>query len=276
MGAIFAVVFFLILLIVGLVLVVGGIIGVVVFSNLRKNGKNVRVFSIVFTVVMIVGILMLFVPVGFFSFIFMVNVLPPDDYVETDIVIEEDGYQDEMFTACGIRYVNTGLETYDVYDIMVPVFSYKTSGLLNGSQCGNYYLIENDRFYLITDGMGSLFCREEDIDKINEYYNDVSNICWYIEGEELISLSNDAAIIMESFYNNTIVLDSNVSYVSGVEYDVVGVSSDNVVLLDYYWFLFDGEFIYYCYEYDSSRELYTGYKLNSYENDILKESFGVK
>ena len=272
MGAIFAIVFFLILLFIGFILVIGGIIGCVVFKKISN-----RILTIISSVVMVVGIVIVLIPILFFGFIFMINVLPPDDYVETDIVIEEDGYQDEMFTADGIKYINTGLEAYDVYDIMTPVFSYKTSGLLNGSQCGNYYLIENDMFYLITDGMGNIFCKEEDFLEIVKYYDSISNGCWYIEDEELIGLTDAATLIMVKLYSSThnVILEP-VSYVNGIEYDVVGLSNDNIVLLEYFWFVYDGEFIYYCYEYHSDTDLYSGYKFNSSENEVLKEAFGLK
>ena len=39
-----------------------------------------------------------------------------------------------------------------------PLFSYKTSGILNGSQCGNYYTVDNpNNFTLVSDNFGILF-----------------------------------------------------------------------------------------------------------------------
>ena len=114
MGALFAIVFFLILLAIGIIGIVAGIIGLIIGGKRRKAGKTFSpVLSVIFSVILSIGFMITLIPVGFFSFIVIVNSVPPDGFVETEIVIEENGYQDTRFTAAGIVY-----EVLDLWSIL--------------------------------------------------------------------------------------------------------------------------------------------------------------
>ena len=163
MGAVAAVIFFIVLFIFAFVGIVLSIVGITVFSKLSKKGKGfAKPLSIVSIVVLIISIILSSIPTFFFAFIAYVNTIPPEDFVETEIVIEENGYQDTKFTANGVVYHSLGLDVFDHSYIKEPVFSYKTSGFLNGSQCGNYYKVENANNYnLVSDEYGLLFAPEK-------------------------------------------------------------------------------------------------------------------
>ncbi len=70
---------------------------------------------------------------------------------------------------------------YEVCDTLAePVFSYQTAGFLNGSQCGNYYRLENDRdFDLIWDSGSLLFSPEDQAEDILAYYTEECGSKWY-------------------------------------------------------------------------------------------------
>ena len=87
--------------------------------------------------------------------------MPPSDFVETDIVIEENGYQDARFTADGVVYEVLDFEANDDAYIENPIFTYKTEGFLNRSQCGNYYKVENPQgFNIVADYYGFYSARQ--------------------------------------------------------------------------------------------------------------------
>ena len=182
MGAVAFVVVMLILLVLGLLALVGGVIGLI------RNKKRERKKTLLAGFLLGGGSLVCLVPLVFFGFIFCVNVLPPEDFTATEIVIEENGYQDTSFTADGRRYVALELEAnYEVCaERMEPVFSYKTAGLLNGSQRGNYYAIPNEKnFTLIMGEYGELFCPEEEKEQIlYSYRKEVPVWCWVEWKEE--------------------------------------------------------------------------------------------
>ncbi len=113
---------------------------------------------------------------------FYVNMTPPADFVPTDIVIEENGFQDSRFTADGVVYVRLPFDAdYETCkDISTPVFSYYTKGLLNGSQCGNYHRIDaKTDFDLLWDGNYRLFCPEDQYDVVVAHYEQ-SPHHWYV------------------------------------------------------------------------------------------------
>ncbi len=181
MGAVFAIMFFLFLLGGGAAVILAGMVGLIISGKRKKKGIPLpKGFTAVFAVLLSVGIAVTLIPIGFFGFIVMVNTTPPDGFVETDIVIEENGYQDTRFTAGGIVYEVLEFQVYDLDAISNPVFTYKTKGFLNGAQCGNYYAIDNDQgFNLVSDEFGSLFCPVEEKETVIAYYTDDANLNGY-------------------------------------------------------------------------------------------------
>lgn len=188
MGAAAFVFIMLALLFFGVVCIAAGAVCLAIFSGMSRRGVAAgKPLSIVFAVVLGFGVLMVTLPIGFFGFIVYVNSTPPYDYVETAVVIEENGYQDTRFTADGVVYRVLELEAnFEVCDTLAePVFSYKTAGFLNGSQCGNYYRLENDRnFDLIWDGGSLLFSPEDQAEEIFAYYTEECGSEWYFYDEE--------------------------------------------------------------------------------------------
>lgn len=77
------------------------------------------------------SVLIISVPVGFFSFIVYVNSVPPESFVETEIVIEEDGYQNTRFTLRPAKSEEADI----IYQNMVEV----------------YRLLENKDLYVCDD-----------------------------------------------------------------------------------------------------------------------------
>lgn len=183
MGAIFASVFFMILLAIGLVGIVAGTVGLVIRGQRRKAGKTFpTALTAACAVVLSIGIVTAMISTGFVSFIVIVNSTPPEGFVETEIVIEEDGYQDTRFTADGVVYEVLDLEVHDASAISTPIFTYKTKGFLNRSQCGNYYAIENSQgFRLVSNQWGTLFAPTEEKERILAYYTNVENLCAYYD-----------------------------------------------------------------------------------------------
>ena len=145
------------------------------YFDVKRQKKAHHALGAVSIVAIVLSSVVTLIPVGFFSFIIYVNATPPEDFVETDIVIEENGYQSERFTADGTVYVALSFEgDYDyISEHSRPVFSYKTLGFINNAWCGNYYQVDNDHgFTLICDDMSNLFCPENEKDMIEAFYSD--------------------------------------------------------------------------------------------------------
>ena len=200
MGAVFGVVFFICLLILGVGGMLFSIAGIIIFSIFSKKGKRfakpLKIISIVF---LVICSLFTLIPTGFFTMIFAMNVLPPDDYVETEIVIEENGYQDQRFTANGIVYevIDLYVDNEDYLDN--AIFSYKTSGLLNGSQCGNYYKVENiNNFDLVCDWFGLLFSPIDEKQQVLDYYLSFENQDYYYYDLAKFSSTKILSSLLES------------------------------------------------------------------------------
>ena len=106
MGVVFFIGFLMVVLVGGLLCLGLGIGGMIASVITRKKGKreNGKKIAIPSAILLILGTAVLLLPVGYLGFIYAVNTLPPDDYVKTDILIEEDGYQSERFTADGVVY----------------------------------------------------------------------------------------------------------------------------------------------------------------------------
>lgn len=179
MGAVFFVGFMILILGGGLAAAIGGGVGLAVLR--ARQPRHKKLLTALLLALLIGGIVIAMLPVGFFGFILWVNATPSEDFVETQIVIEESGYQIERFTADGVVYQS--LELIPNYDICkensVPVFSYKTPGFWNRAQWGNYYALENDAgFDLIWSPYGGLFCPADQADAVLAHYRQ-AGIVWY-------------------------------------------------------------------------------------------------
>ena len=254
MGIIFTVIFSIASLTIGLVGIVAGIIGIIIAKKRRKANKPFsKPLTVLSSVALSIGAFIALIPVGFFSFIVIVNSVPPEGFVETEIVIEENGYQDTRFTADGTVYEALELELYNIDAIGAPIFSYKTSGFLNGSQCGNYYAVENSQgFHLVTDDMGTLFCPTDEKESVIKYYSDISNLCGYYddwdEREHKLSDEENKAIqaILEADLSSnpkeTVILnDAEI-------FEIKLVCKEGVIHASGHWFLVLNDTLYYVHD----------------------------
>ncbi|MBP3392161.1 MAG: hypothetical protein J6L76_05160 [Clostridia bacterium] len=205
MGVVFLILFFILLLAAGLELIAAGIVGLVIRRKRRKNGKLFPgILTAVSAVLLSLGIVTVSIPVHFFSFIVVVNVTPPEDFVETDIVIEENGYQDTRFTADGVVYEVLDLYVCEEEPLSTPIFTYKYKGFFNASQNGNYYQIENEPgFHLVSDSFGCLFAPVEEREQILAYYADWANLDGYYDDweERTFKISGDEKQVVQNFLN---------------------------------------------------------------------------
>lgn len=265
MGAISCLIFIIWILVLGLNGIGFSIAGIIVFSIFSRKGKRfAKPLKIVSIVLLIVSSLITVVPVGFFGIIVAMNVLPPEDYVETDVVIEENGYQDVRFTADGkvyeVLYLYVDSEDY----IGKPIFSYKTSGILNGSQCGNYYLVENPNNYnLVCDWAGLLFAPVDEKKEVLEYYLSLENLDYYfvygMEQKVLIddSFGSELSLFLSEDLSNkettTFILETADTY------EIETISKDGLIHISTHSFLCLNNSVYYIYEssFEDSKIKYT-------------------
>lgn len=265
MGAISGLIFIIWILVLGLNGIGFSIAGIIVFSIFSRKGKRfAKPLKIVSIVLLIVSSLITVVPVGFFGIIVAMNVLPPEDYVETDVVIEENGYQDVRFTADGkvyeVLYLYVDSEDY----IGKPIFSYKTSGILNGSQCGNYYLVENPNNYnLVCDWAGLLFAPVDEKKEVLEYYLSLENLDYYfvygMEQKVLIddSFGSELSLFLSEDLSNkettTFILETADTY------EIETISKDGLIHISTHSFLCLNNSVYYIYEssFEDSKIKYT-------------------
>ena len=260
MGAIAAIVFFVFLLIVGTIGLVAGAIGLIISRKKRKKGKPIsKVLTVVFAIVLSISILITLIPIGFFSFIVIVNTMPPDGFVETEVVIDENGYQDTRFTADGVVYEVLDFQVYDADAISDPIFTYKTDGFLNGSQCGNYYAINNNQdFNLVSDEFGLLFCPVEEKERVITYYTDISNLDGYYdnwEGREL-KLSGDEKKAIQYFWNLDIssLHQEQIVLKDAEEFEIKLVCKENLIYVESHWFLIFNDELYYVHDSDFAED----------------------
>lgn len=177
MSIFFGVVALIILLALGLSLIAGGIVWLVI--NRKRGHFRLRwLCNTIATFLLIFGLAVTAFPAGFFGMIAMSNILPPDDFVKTDIVIEEIGYQDTQFTAAGVTYLVLPFDAeYEgCAQAATPVFTYY-AGIFGGRECGNYYRLPSN-FDLIWDGSSLLFCPQAQYDAVVNYYR-ASPVYWY-------------------------------------------------------------------------------------------------
>ena len=260
MGAIAAIVFFVFLLIAGTIGIIAGIIGLIIGCKKRKKGNQIpKVLTVVFAVVLSIGIIITLIPVGFFTFIVIVNSMLPDGFVETEVVIDENGYQDTRFTADGVVYEVLDFQVYDSNAISNPIFTYKTAGFLNGSQCGNYYVINNNQdFNLVSDEFGLLFCPVEERERVITYYTDIDNLDGYYddwEGREF-KLSDDEKEAIQYFGDLDISLlhQEQIVLEDAEEFEIKLVCKENLIYVESHCFLIFNNELYYVYDSDFAED----------------------
>ncbi len=255
MGVIFAIMFFLFLLIAGSAATIVGIAGLLINGKRKKTGAPLpKGFTADFAALLSVGIAVTLIPVGFFGFIVMINVMPPKGFVNTDIVIEENGYQYTRFTADGVVYEVLDLQVYDTDAISNPVFAYKTAGFLNGAQCGNYYAIENKPdFHLVSDEYGLLFCPADERDAVITYYTDDANLTGYYtnrsdRGCKLSDHENKAVIDFRNINLASLHREKMTISDDAELFEIRMICKEGLVCADRYVFLLMNNKMYYMYD----------------------------
>ena len=251
MGALFTIAFFLILLGVGLITLIISIVGLAIGKKRRKAQKPFSaIVTVVFTVILFLGVALTTLPIGFFSFIAIVNSIPPEGFVETKIVIEENGYQDTQFTADGVVYEALDFALWNDENTLTPIFTYKTSGFLNGSRCGNYYSVKNNQgFHLVSGEHGSLFAPAEEKERVIAYYTSTENLCAYYDDwdEREFKLSEEETKIVCDFLklDMSLLKQERVTLAEEEEFSIRLVCKEELVFVNSYWFLSLNGTIYY-------------------------------
>ena len=270
---------FVLLLFLGLGGFIVGLIGVIIASSRKKRGEPCPTSVLVaFSVVLVVGMSMAAISTGFFSHVVWLNTMPPDSYVETDIVIEENGYQDTRFTADGVVYEVLDFEVYEVGD---PVFSYQTEGFWNASQCGNYYVVENEQgFDLVTDGCGLLFCPIDQKDAVVAYYTDTANLVAYYEDWD-----REFKLLDEEYKNALKVLEldtdalplTRITMDEANTFEIEFVCQDGVVVVANFSFLVLDGGLYYVHSFDFAEYSDDGivYMLGELPSDIQEDLLSI-
>lgn len=184
MGVFAGVLFFVLLLSVALFMILAGVAGAVGFGVAHKKGilKKGKLFILLSVGVLLAGVLLSSLPLGFFSFIIATNATPPEDYVETGIDVEviNKDYESYSFIAQGTVYTILDLESANI-SLEHPVFSQKEKGPLNRAQWSNYYEVKNDSgFHIVCDEGGVLFAPREDHEQIYAYYENDTPV-WFAE-----------------------------------------------------------------------------------------------
>lgn len=251
MGSFFTLIMLILIMIFGLLELSVGVTGLIIGIKKRKSKKVLsRVFLIVSPIIMVLSIITLYFPSSFFGFIITINSTPPESFVETEIQIEENKYQDTVFTADGIVYEALYLELYNNDIPKKPIFHYKPEGFLNKREWGNYYLVENENgFTLISDEMGRLFSPIDEKEVILNYYSNINNYSgYYYDWEEsYIKLSDNQFDLIIDFVSNESHIKETKRFNEYDDFSIQYVSNDNVVLIGSDWFIVNDDVIYYVY-----------------------------
>lgn len=227
-------------------------------SHKRKSKKSpagqTAPRATVFAVLAAVSGIVTLISGGYCGYIVYIHAVPDADYVKTDIVIAENGYQDERFTADGVVYEVLPLPANDLVceQLATPIFTYKTEGFLNGYLTGNYYSIENSKgFTLVWNGVDNLFAPAEERDAILSYYfgeamewnyYDYANADWDADPQG-VALSEEAAGAMQAYL--TLDTDSLATETVIPEaYETIAIeadSSDGIVAYDFWFVVMEGK-----------------------------------
>lgn len=250
MGSMIALILFGVLLLIGLIGTVTGAVGLIVSLRRQKKGLLLsRTLPIVSAIFLAVGIGLMSTSAGLASVVVAVNATPPAGFVETETVIEEQGYQDTYFTADGVRYEVTGFYVLDDAVIGDAIFTYKVDGFLNKSKWGNYYKVHNtEDFPFVCDDYGLIFAPSEQRQRIVSYYTTFQNLsCYYYNGtddEQQIPLTDEEKNDVRRFWNTELSDIKVLQQIpeSPVEFWIELMSLDGTLYITALWFVeLDGE-----------------------------------
>lgn len=232
MGAVAFIVFMLIVLGFGLVVLLVGLIGTILSAVHKRN-----TLCAVMVVLLVIGSIITVIPIGISALILYPNTIVPGDFEDTGIIIEGNPFRDGYFAAEGVRYYELDLCANDEVcaQIATPVFSYKPEGIMNRSQWTNLYRIKNSQgFDLVWSPYGRLYCPENQVNIITNYYSTCSH-SWscYVDGRK-ISLSPTSITALD-IYNAQTSSEPTVPIPSPImlEAYVDCYSSDGIIYLDY-------------------------------------------
>lgn len=192
---------------------------------------------------------------GYASYVTYLYAAPPSDYVDTDLWIEEDGYQDQRFTVEGVVYEALPLDCDELVckEKMTAIFSYETKGFLNGYLTGNYYAIANDYgFDIVWNGIDLLFAPADQVEEILEFYR-ADPEAWYLldyeqpdeEGDPAkIALDEGAISAIGAYLELDVSKLETTTAIAEDGYDTVEIwatSRDGIVLINHWFVVIDGK-----------------------------------
>lgn len=178
--------FLLFLLGVGVCFIVVGICGKIVIKKVAK----------LWVILIVLGIIICAIPVGWLSFFRITNGIPESDYIDTGTeVFWEDGH---TFTYNNTKYIKlepggTGDDIfyYDIYgeDLGTAEFNIRKKGgffniLFNDYEQNVVYKINNRAGVTLYYVDCELFCSSEDKEKAEKFYMDDNNYSWFYETDE--------------------------------------------------------------------------------------------
>ena len=262
----------------GIAGIVCGIIGLIITANKRRAGTPLpKVLNVIFPIVLSIGITLAMIPVSLFSLVFIdsiVSCVDEENFVQTDIVIDESGYQDEKFTADGVKYsVLDFTLTYDVDN--EPIFTYK-GDFFNLWDCGNYYAVENEQdFDLVSDGCGTLFCPDSQRDEIIEYYTDSANYNAYYDDwdESRFKLSKKDKKVARELIDADIesLPEKRIAIEDAEEFSIELESIDELLYVDTYNFLIFNKKLYLVEDWDYDEDDNCVYIMKKLPEDIAEK-----
>lgn len=238
-----------------------GVVCLIVGITFLRDHKN-RVVKVISIIICTVGVVLLIFPVGWIIMLRIANGTVDEDYVDTGTMIVWDAY--DTFTYKDQKYVcldmNTEVYWYDTSDEMqyTPAFNIRNKSDLLSIVFNAY---DKDVMYEVENGTGetiyyngSLYCEEESIDKIKDYYSNNDNFTWYIVDETYenkieIELSNTEL----NYLNNMSIEQSDITWNSEDYYphgyiqkrskDQVVYGSIDVIKLEDAWCWSSDEFV---------------------------------
>jgi len=254
MTALFTIAVFGVLFFIGLIGITVGAVGLGVMQHRTKKGIRTPLPTIIiWAVALSIGLLLFSTSVGFGGGLVWSHATPPEGFVETEIVIEEKGYQAERFTADGITYEALGIYVVDPSVIGDAVFTYKVDGFLQRIHWGNYYTVTNGNgFSLVCDASGLLFAPTKDLETVITYYSAIKNMHLYYvtQDDEQLLLTEDEWNDVRRFWNSdlsqmrqrrVVLNDPDMFYIDMM-------SCDDTIYLNSIWFIKWNDALYFVYK----------------------------
>ena len=177
--ATFIIIILALVLLAGVAALVGGIVGLCLLR--RKTFANKGLVVGLLIALLVVGAILLLLPVGLVGYVMWTNFLLDVSTPETNIVIEEEGYPGETFTADGVVYEMLPIyPDFDYcFDHSEPVFGYTWQGVLGQNYPGTLYRVENPQnFDLIWNDCDTMYCPTDQVDEVMAYYSGLEGIHW--------------------------------------------------------------------------------------------------